>query len=550
MNSDDLAAASIRKEGQDYILECPKCFKDKLSARPDGPFQCWSCSYRGHVSQLALLDKPQAARKDSMDSNPYKDIDFSSPKIGRYLHETRGLGTIPPGLEFGWHLPTDSIAIPYPNCKAMKVKGGAGKTFVIAKEDFPGYFQPIPITTDVVIVEGEFDALAALQLTEIPVMALCGVANVRKPVAALPTSLQRAFLWLDNDAAGQGAIPTLAAALRARFPGLAIHIISYPDNSKAKDPNDLLLSRTAFNLQEAASEYTEDKLARKASYYFKDMVEFLSDDTRAQGVPTGLAGLDAMLGGGKRLGEVTALQAMAKTGKNCLWHQLMWYWAEAGIPMGYASRELAPDQEVLPNLLSIHTKQNLWKQGKGMDPAALEKIVARWPIHFAHGYGVFDIDQIKAWVAELTSIGVKYFWIDHFHYCLHDPENPKEISLFARELKKLAKENNIHIDLIVQPKYIDQDKGLGLQTLRGGAAIGQAIDNLFVLERVTDVAHKNVSRLRFVAGRHKLCNTGDSIYLQYEPETTRMMEVKMEEQARDLAAAEQPARSWRPGRVE
>jgi KaiC/GvpD/RAD55 family RecA-like ATPase len=81
-----------------------------------------------------------------------------------------------------------------------------------------------------------------------------------------------------------------------------------------------------------------------------------------KGEPTGLSGLDKLLGGGQRLGEVTCWHAEAKTGKNTLWHKLMHLWLSRKEPVAiaYASRELTPESEVLPNLLSLERKENAW----------------------------------------------------------------------------------------------------------------------------------------------------------------------------------------------
>ncbi len=63
---------------------------------------------------------------------------------------------------------------------------------------------------------------------------------------------------------------------------------------------------------------------------------------------------------------------------------------------------------------------------------------------------------------------------------------------------------------------------LSLATLRGGSSIGQALDNLLILERVRN--EENVSKLTLEVARHKLASLG-SIYLKYDKNTTAFEEV-------------------------
>jgi hypothetical protein len=273
------------------------------------------------------------------------------------------------------------------------------------------------------------------------------------------------------------------------------------------------------------------ELVVRASSLVTPMLEYISDKDKVRGEPTGLASLDRLLGGGKRLGELTAYCAEAKTGKNTFWHFLMHKWLERRIPVGYASRELTPESEVLPNLLSIHFEENAWMAELSPERrAAYGEVVGSWPLYFARGYGYFPLDSFKAWVDALQKLGVHYFWVDHLHYCLEDSEEFKEAVTFARELKTLTKTHNIHIDLVVQPTKIVEGMKLGLNTMRGGAGIGQAIDNLFIMERLRGPQFpKNITKLTLDVARSKLCEPG-TIYLEYNKQTTRFEEVALIEE--------------------
>lgn len=255
----------------------------------------------------------------------------------------------------------------------------------------------------------------------------------------------------------------------------------------------------------------------------EEALDYIGDKEKVKGDSTGIEGLDHMLGGGFRTGELTVLMAQAKTGKNSFYHYLIYHMiANRGLSVGYASRELTPSTEVIPNLLSIATGNNAWKQEVDAGYRTLSaKIVGQWPLYFADGYGYFPPREIEEWLRSMKQEGVNHFFIDHLHYLLkgEDYESTAEL---VKLLKSLTKELDIHINLIVQPRSLREGEKLSLATLRGGAAIGQALDNLLILERVRGEAM--VSKLSLEVARHKLAKP-NHIYLQYDPDSTAFQEV-------------------------
>lgn len=329
------------------------------------------------------------------------------------------------------------------------------------------------------------------------------------------------------------------------FVGLAEKIEGYLDESSLKTIH------SAFDREPTHPPRVEDKedpIAVPASKFFDGMINYVSDKATVTGTPTLIPGLDRLMGGGLREGLHVWL-AEAKTGKNSLFHQIMVNLLEGkpfnevtangdgtargeGVPrepVGYASREISPDTEVLPNLLSIAFKKNAWLSPMDEETKIAYKAkLDAWQLYFAEGYGYFEPQRLKNWVRYLKdNHGVKIFFFDHLHYMLEDPEDFKSASILIREIKALTKELGVCINLIVQPTKLGFDQRLGLNSLRGGASIGQALDSLFLLER-----HKcnvpNVTKLTLDVARHKLCKTGH-IYLQYSSETTIIEELEEEE---------------------
>lgn len=260
-----------------------------------------------------------------------------------------------------------------------------------------------------------------------------------------------------------------------------------------------------------------------ASEMVSGMFEYLRDKGKTLGESTGVPALDGLLGGGKRLGELTVTMAEAKTGKNTFWHYQQRSILDRGIAIGYASRELSPETEVLPNLLTLKLGKNLYKN----DVSEIEVMdaLAGWKLAFAPGYGAFTGNELFDWLDECLLHGVRYFWIDHLHYCLVDAEDFKLVSEFGRKLKTYAKTHQVHIDLIVQPKnvpfikvgdkLVPQELDIGL--LRGGANLGQVLDSLITMQRVRDEDGDltDVTKVALKRARSKLARPGE-FFMEYQ----------------------------------
>jgi hypothetical protein len=272
----------------------------------------------------------------------------------------------------------------------------------------------------------------------------------------------------------------------------------------------------------------DEAIPVKASDLSESMIVYLDDKEKVKGEDYLLEGYSDLLGGGARLSELTLINAEAKVGKSTFIHNLIWLWmTKKGkqIPVAYASRELTPETEVLPDLLSIHLQKNI--RLDKTNPEEYKKIISNWPLYFANGYGVFEYESIHKWVLECKKLGISYYYLDHFHYCLMEPEDSKAASKFIRDLKAMVKRENIHMTVVVQPPKLMEGQKLSINTLRGGAALGQAADNVVVLERFR-CETPNILQIRTVAVRSKLGKIG-TIYLQYNPKTCTLTEVEPDE---------------------
>jgi len=281
---------------------------------------------------------------------------------------------------------------------------------------------------------------------------------------------------------------------------------------------------------EAPIEIRGPSFTRVTEDLVKEMLDYLNNKEGMTGESTGIASLDRMLGGGLRLGELTVLNAPAKTGKSTLMHFIIHSMLSRGVDVGYASREMSPGTEVLPNLLSVELGRNMWTQPP--NKTELGKIF-KWPLYFSAGYGTIIQSELERYITEIIEQGARYVFIDHLHYLMENPEDFQEVSRLIKAIKTWTKEYNIHAFLVVQPPKLMDGQELGINTLRGGAALGQALDNLLTLERVKE--HRNVSKISLPVARHKMAEPG-TIYMLYNKDTMRFEEAEWADESLKLGA--------------
>lgn len=406
-----------------------------------------------------------------------------------------------------------------------------------------GYGANVAGNTHLLIVEGNFDALAASNLLprdEWDVVATLGITN-RKFLDLLPLqAYSEIVVAFDNEAdeADQARIKSnrnaLVGEIKERSTSAHVFTIDnisgefkdLADEWKANGDIVPLMSRIEkLKVPVGAAEDTEYDTIDDL---FDSMADYLSNPDKVRGQTTFSPGLDYMLGGGKRTGEITVTCAPAKTGKNTFWYMLMHKALTNNIPVGFASREVSPNTEVLPSLFSLEYKKAfrlIAERGEldKMLPKAKEK-AKEWPLFFAKGYGVFDINALTKWVKSLKkNKGVTHFWVDHLHHCTYESEDFKEVAKLMTQLKTLAKTEDVHIDLIIQPKALQQ-KGVPLDSnsLRGGAALGQLLDNLIIVERHPN--DRSILVVRLELARSPLARDDKKVYFQYNKETTELIE--------------------------
>lgn len=219
----------------------------------------------------------------------------------------------------------------------------------------------------VFVVEGEFDALAVLELG-FPAVGINGTSGVERYVKALEARASKpvTVVMMDNDQRGKEAADKLAERLGlASLPYLRTSL--YSEAPAAKDPDEAahgapeavraVLSREYGEAAALGHERREEAFkAVLAGFHVKDPSEVAADIQALRNIqpktPTGFKRLDAALGGGLPVG-LTIIGAVSSMGKTSFAVQLADQVALSGTPVLFVTCEQSARELTAKSLTRI-----------------------------------------------------------------------------------------------------------------------------------------------------------------------------------------------------
>jgi twinkle protein len=299
---------------------CPKCgSKDNLSvyASPDGreKHYCESCGYRqgyGNKDGVVRFNLPEVTFKASQARN----IDLATMR-------TYGVGVTDKDVVFPYY--QDGVPI------GAKLRSLTAKEFHWAGHNpnlqlFGANLYAKTRSKEVIITEGEFDALAAYEMTGILAVSIPngagGAAKAVKKNLEWLESFKKVYVCFDNDEPGQTATDEVMDILSVG--------IGYRVSLSLKDACEYSKDGLEREFKEAVYASVPKRLS---AYYDKDKLseKWLSfwSSNREGGVPTGIDEIDN-LGVRLRQGEVTTLFANPAVGKSTLARQIAANWVTLG----------------------------------------------------------------------------------------------------------------------------------------------------------------------------------------------------------------------------
>lgn len=389
---------------------------------------------------------------------------------------------------------------------------------------------------NILVVEGEFDAIACDLLGFDGMILALQTNNAKKSIInklkdALK-GIKNCYVIPDNDEAGQAVVASMAGIV-GEAKVIALQLPNdYKDIAEVLEVEGLHKARLTWL---ALFEGAKSKVAKETYRFFdgiEQTVDFLFNRKNVIGDSSGIQLLDEKLGGGFRPHEMTIIHAAAKVGKTTFANQLMFNLLMAGHKVGFASLEMDPMSQIKPSFISMAIGKNIRRMEGNQLTSEVARAIDTCPelnnLVFFDRYGVTPAQDICSWIDYIhTELGVNHIFFDHVGYSLEDQSSAKDNSNLAKLLKGMTRKHPIHLFPIVQPpklqlNYKGEMPTLGKETLYGGAAWGQALDNLITLQRVSD--QEDALEVRLIESRFPMAKPGSSaIMLFYDRETCSLI---------------------------
>jgi len=238
---------------------------------------------------------------------------------------------------------------------------------------------------EVVVTEGEYDAMAVYQSTGRPAISLPNGCR-SFPVEMLPMleRFEQIILWMDNDGPGQEGAEVFARKL-----GPQRVLAVFPTGSGTpKDANDALRSGLDLSdLLNRAVHIPHGRIATFADLRGRVLHEIMNPNEYA-GVPvSSLPSLTKIIKGLRR-GEMTVLTGATGSGKTTLLSQMSLDMAEQGVGTLWGSFEVK-NTRLLKKLLQQFSRDSLPVTADGQEEAlqALSDRFEELPMYFLKFHG-------------------------------------------------------------------------------------------------------------------------------------------------------------------
>lgn len=548
-------AEANRPSGLNAIMNCPFCDPPDTEKKfainiITGAFKCAHenrCGVTGswYDFQRRLGDEPISLDGSKMVA-PAAKKEYRLPTPGKFKMPSG------PALEFltnrGFTVETirkykiaqteegDRIAIPYyKGGKLVNIKYRTidDKLFKQEKDAEPTLWNRDNIredTTELIITEGEFDALALCQYG-FDAVSIPGGASNMEWIETEWEWLQRfnyLILCFDMDKAGEGGVTNAIKRLgewrckRAELP--------------EKDANLCLQNGVDYSvmLNAFANAYDfKPAMLLSASDFTEEVIRLIENPNHLAGTPTAFGGLNEYLGGWREC-EFTVWSGKNASGKSTILNQEIINLASRRIPCCIASLEMPPARYLRWAMV----------QYTGMqfpDPqtirAAMERIGAYvYVINTTEETCIETLVDIFRYAAR--RYGVKHFVVDSLMRVKMDEHNElSEQKKVCNKLSTLAKEYSGHVHLVAHPrKGTDDDDKPGKVDVKGNAHITDIADNVLIMWRPSEelkekarAKGKDDMDAKLFIKKNRELGTEGSIKLWFDPRTKRFSEEKGEE---------------------
>jgi twinkle protein len=466
------------------------------------------------------------------------------------VQPTRGFTSLPDrklvlqtAKHYGVFIENGNYVFPYDN--AQKVRSVTEKDFK-TKGDFSkaGLFGQNKFSSGgrfVTICEGEFDAMAAFQMTG----SKYPCVSIKTGVAGALKDCKQAYEWLDSfenivicfdaDKVGQEAAKQVAELFGAK----AKIIKHLPEQ---KDANDYLLDGkgSMFVAQWwAAEQYRPDGIINGS-----DLLDLINKPVQ---VADCLYPWDSLnkLTYGIRKGELVTLTAGSGLGKSQLLREIAYHVlkkTDAKIGLMFMEESATKTGR---SMLSLHLNKPIHLPDVPVTQVeikdAFDDVFGEGRFELWSHFGSSDIDNVVNRVRYIAKgLGCSYVFLDHISIIVSggtEGDERKAIDAVMTKLRTLVEETGIALFVVSHLKRLTGDKGhedgaeVSLSQLRGSGGIAQLSDMVLSLSRngqAEDSVERNTTKIKVLKNRFS-GDTGYACSLFYDKETGRMSEVEDKE---------------------
>ena len=502
-------------QGSEAVIICPVCGREKLSVNIEtGLSQCWHCkgvfgdaswATKTHISKIkefygdsveirTMAPSPKK-QNDNVNfnemANAQHEVLLQNKEAIRYLIN-RGISKesiikFKLGIEYklnhAWvSIPvfSDGICklikyrqIPPEDSKIDKYIREAGGKSILFNEDC------LKEHDEVIIAEGEFSAIAAIQ---------AGFENVVSPTVGCGTLdpewyeklylKDKIVLVFDNDTAGQ----TAAKDVWAKRLGLAKTFnVVLPEG---KDIDEYLQNHTKEDFESLIQKATRFQVEGVMSIHDAILNMYHEGQNEIPRLSTPWKAVNQMLGGGLRRKELLTVGGQAAVGKTSFCLQMAHHFAKNhDIPAFFFCLEM--DEVALATKIVQNEMDLAYHEISPSDAFVYLDRLSHISKKIFVGYKRnVTTDIFYNTVREARNrYGCEIVFFDNLQLLCSDGEEGKIATAMA-DFKAIAMDLDIMMVLVSQPRKLnDESKTPNFDDLKGSSAIGQTSDAVILLHR-------------------------------------------------------------------
>ena len=376
-------------------------------------------------------------------------------------------------------------------------------------------------TTEIVITEGEFDAMAVYQATGRPSISLpSGCRNLPVDVLPLLERFEKVYLWMDADAPGQEGAQTFAKKIGVnRCYLVRTDVGNVNEGSIPKDANDALLQGKDLEQYIKRATILPHEGILTFSSLRQSVLHEICHPQEYAGVPvTSLPNFTNIIKGFRR-GELTIITGPTGSGKTTFLGQLSIDFAEQGVTTLWGSFEIK-NTRLMHKLLHqfargpLPSLNHLREDSPGRIPAmqALNALADRFeslPLYFLKFHGTTEVDGVIDAMDYATYVhDVEHIILDNLQFMLtrdykssrsyagyYDKFDMQDIAL--EKFRKFATDRNVHVTIVVHPRKEEEGSPLEMSSFYGSAKATQEADTVLILQHNGKSKFVQVKKNRF-----------------------------------------------------